>query len=86
MSSDTRRCTAIRDYVAKSDDELTFREGDVIFVPKRNPGDRCGEKRQSRRGTRDEEERERGKAKKRLRRERERAREREREEREENET
>eukprot|EP00730_Choanoeca_flexa_P009448 TRINITY_DN12648_c1_g2_i19.p3 TRINITY_DN12648_c1_g2~~TRINITY_DN12648_c1_g2_i19.p3 ORF type:complete len:256 (+),score=90.21 TRINITY_DN12648_c1_g2_i19:6131-6898(+) len=35
-----RRCKAIRDYVAKSEDEITFKEGDVIFVPKRVAGDR----------------------------------------------
>ncbi len=38
--NEPRRCRAIRDYVAKSDDELSFKEGDVIFVPKRAPGDR----------------------------------------------
>jgi len=38
--NEPRRCTAIRDYVAKTDDELSFKEGDIIFVPKRVPGDR----------------------------------------------
>eukprot|EP00045_Choanoeca_perplexa_P002733 m.26192 g.26192 ORF g.26192 m.26192 type:complete len:231 (+) comp11671_c0_seq1:87-779(+) len=35
-----RRCRAIRDYVAKAEDELTFKEGDTLFVPKRVAGDR----------------------------------------------
>lgn len=38
--SEPRRCKALRDYVAKTDDELTFKEGDVIFVPRKAPGDR----------------------------------------------
>ena len=32
--AEARRCKAVRDYVAKNDDELTFKEGDVIYVPK----------------------------------------------------
>ncbi|EDQ92172.1 uncharacterized protein MONBRDRAFT_31285 [Monosiga brevicollis MX1] len=40
MSSEPRRCRAIRDYTAKSEDEISFKEGDVIFVPKRVAGDR----------------------------------------------
>eukprot|EP00049_Salpingoeca_infusionum_P005500 m.92787 g.92787 ORF g.92787 m.92787 type:complete len:244 (-) comp12990_c0_seq2:5540-6271(-) len=35
-----RKCVAIRDYTAKRDDELSFKEGDVIFVPKREAGER----------------------------------------------
>lgn len=35
-----RKCRAVADYVAKADDELTFREGDVIFVPNPTRGDR----------------------------------------------
>ena len=34
-----RRCKAIRDYVAKQPDELTFKEGEIIFVPFKSNGD-----------------------------------------------
>lgn len=36
--ADLRRCKAVRDYVAKNDDEITFKEGDIIFVPNRTDG------------------------------------------------
>jgi hypothetical protein len=38
MAVQPRRCKAIRDYIAKNDDELTFKEGDIIFVPVRTDG------------------------------------------------
>jgi hypothetical protein len=33
-----RRCKAVRDYAAKNDDEITFKEGDMIFVPQKTDG------------------------------------------------
>eukprot|EP00051_Salpingoeca_urceolata_P026712 m.478308 g.478308 ORF g.478308 m.478308 type:complete len:130 (+) comp21103_c0_seq1:188-577(+) len=37
--ADTRRCKAIKDYEGKNDEELTFKAGDVIYVPKKGSGD-----------------------------------------------
>ena len=34
--TEPRRCKAIANYIAKSDEELSFKEGDVIYVPVRN--------------------------------------------------
>lgn len=38
MAAQPRRCKAVADYVAKSDDQLTFQTGDIIFVPVRADG------------------------------------------------